>query len=96
MVTGLAKAQSWRGRPNLCNFLSNKAALWQPYCPAAALLPWGLGSHSPARTSPTLLPDFLLLVCFCPRFTPLPLLRFLPCSGVSSLCYCVPPWLLCG
>lgn len=27
-----AKAQSWRGRPNLCNFLSNNAALTSSQC----------------------------------------------------------------
>lgn len=59
LVLGLVEAQSWRRCPNLCNFLSNKAALWQSCCPTAALLP---GSHSPAHTSPAPLPELLPLV----------------------------------
>ena len=86
---GLAEARSWRGCPDLCNFLSNKAALRQPCCPAAALLP-GPALPQPGGTSPAPLREPSLLLWLCPGFSPPPSLCFPPCSGLGSLCYCVP------
>lgn len=84
-VGSSAKAQSWRGHPNLCNFLSNNAALTSSQC---------LSCPGDAQPSPH------LSWSFCHQFVPVPglslsqpLLCFPPCSAVSRLCYLVPPCL---
>lgn len=77
-----AKAQSWRGYPNLCNFLSNNSALTSSQC---------LSCPGDPQPSP------YLTWSFCHQFVPIPALSLCSpaLAALSSLLRCEQTLLLC-